>query len=217
MRVEGSVTVGQSAQEVFAYLSDPSHGASWAAGVMEAGIAAGAVLSLGAALQIVGTFLGEWLESSAEVTVFERDQAMGCKSVSGPVPYRVRLALDALPAGIRASGTVEADVRFFRLEEALVGRVAQRQLEHDLATLRDLLETWPPKSTPWRPTLGTRAARSFVSCSQSRQTCHSCGHYGEVNGRLRPMLPTGKNEAFTNRPFWLSDHHGRSLRPGRGA
>jgi carbon monoxide dehydrogenase subunit G len=140
MKVEGSVWVNRSPAEVFAYLSDPRSSARWTAGLIEASTA-GHQLAPGTTLHIVGHLLGERLESLAEVTHYERDRVLCCKSVSGPVPYWVGFTLDRLGAGVEVTQTVEADVRFFRLPEELVRRVAQRQLEHDLATLRDLIET----------------------------------------------------------------------------
>lgn len=144
MKVEGSVWVDRSPGEVFAYLSDPRHGAHWAAGVLEVWTP-GDPLSLGATLHIVGHLLGERLESRATVTGYERDRALSCKSVSGPVPYWIRFALDTLGTGVEVTGTVEADVRFFRLPEEVVRRVTQRRVEHDLCTLRDLIEAHFPR------------------------------------------------------------------------
>lgn len=143
MKVESSVWVDRSPGEVFAYLSDPRSVARWTAGVMEA--MAGDRMATGTTLHVVGHLLGERLESHAEVTHYERDRTLCCKSVSGPVPYWVRLTLDRLGAGVEVTETVEADVRFFRLPEELVRRVARRQLEHDLATLRDLIEAQCPR------------------------------------------------------------------------
>lgn len=140
MKVAGSVIVGRPSGDVFAYLSDPCRGACWVAGVMEARWVPDGALALGTTVQVVGHFLGERLESQAEVVTCEPDRALRCKSVSGPVPYRVEFALDETPGGVQVTERVEADVRFFRLPGALVQRVAQRQLRHDLTTLKDLLE-----------------------------------------------------------------------------
>lgn len=42
---------------------------------------------------------------------------------------------------------------------------------------------------------------------------HSTGYFGEVGGRLYPMLPTGAGEAFSDGPFWLPNNHGRVFGP----
>jgi len=42
---------------------------------------------------------------------------------------------------------------------------------------------------------------------------HSTGYFGEVGGRLYPMQPTGKGEAFSDRPFWRPNNHGRIFGP----
>lgn len=42
---------------------------------------------------------------------------------------------------------------------------------------------------------------------------HSTGYWGEVGGKLYPMLPTGKGEAFSDGPFWLPNNHGRIFGP----
>lgn len=50
---------------------------------------------------------------------------------------------------------------------------------------------------------------------------HSSGYWGEVNGRLYPMLPRGAKEAFSDAPYLIPNNHGRifgpvALAPGQG-
>jgi hypothetical protein len=42
---------------------------------------------------------------------------------------------------------------------------------------------------------------------------HSTGYFGEVGGRLSPMLPTGQGEAFSDAPFCVPNNHGRMFGP----
>jgi len=42
---------------------------------------------------------------------------------------------------------------------------------------------------------------------------HSTGYWGEVGGRLHPMLPTGQGEAFSDNPFFVPNNHGRIFGP----
>ncbi|GAA5512971.1 hypothetical protein Dcar01_01695 [Deinococcus carri] len=42
---------------------------------------------------------------------------------------------------------------------------------------------------------------------------HSTGYWGEVGGKLYPMLPTGEGEAFSDGPFWIPNNHGRIFGP----
>lgn len=42
---------------------------------------------------------------------------------------------------------------------------------------------------------------------------HSTGYWGEVGGKLYPMLPAGKGRAFSDGPFWLPNNHGRIFGP----
>ncbi|WP_034384004.1 hypothetical protein [Deinococcus sp. YIM 77859] len=42
---------------------------------------------------------------------------------------------------------------------------------------------------------------------------HSTGYWGEVGGKLYPMLPSGPGEAFSDGPFWVPNNHGRLFGP----
>lgn len=58
-----------------------------------------------------------------------------------------------------------------------------------------------------------RLLRAMTAAGYGPRSGHSTGYFGEVNGQLYPMLPTGAGEAFSDRPFWLPNNHGRIFGP----
>ena len=59
----------------------------------------------------------------------------------------------------------------------------------------------------------TRLLGAMTAAGYGPKGGHSTGYFGEVSGQLYPMLPSGKGEAFSDRPFWLPNNHGRMFGP----
>lgn len=59
----------------------------------------------------------------------------------------------------------------------------------------------------------TRLLSAMSEAGYSPKGGHSTGYFGEVGGRLFSIQPTGKGEAFSDRPFWLPNNHGRVFGP----
>jgi hypothetical protein len=221
MKVEGSVVVGRAGGEVFTYLCDFDRGAQWAAGVMESRTTSDGLVGLGATVRVVGNFLGERLESNAEVVVYEPGRRLGCKSTSGPVPYLVRLEVDPLPEGVRVTGMIEADAGFFRLAGWLVRRTAQRQLEHDLETMKDILEARelgpgpardePPLRRGDRPGTGGRSPPPPETRKAREGDDHDEGNHQQASGGERTGRVGGRAPSWL---AWRSRAVHSSRRPG---
>jgi uncharacterized membrane protein len=95
----------------------------------------------GATAHLVSKFLGRRVESDAEITEFEPNRRVTMRSTSGPFPFHGSLTLDPVEGGTRVNATFELEPgRFFKLAEPIVTRMAKRQLESDLANLKDLME-----------------------------------------------------------------------------
>jgi hypothetical protein len=58
------------------------------------------------------------------------------------VPVEAKITLESVEGGTRVTMTGEAEVGgFFKLAEPVVGRMAKRQTEANLANLKDILES----------------------------------------------------------------------------
>ena len=140
-KVEHSVWINRSVEEVFAYVVDPKNIAEWAGPVVEARKTSEGPVGLGTTSSRVTQFLGRTMEATYEITEYEPNRLYGDKTTSGPVPTNARISFAPVDGGTKVTiqGEIEA-AGFFKLAEPILARMSSRQVETDLQTLKDLLE-----------------------------------------------------------------------------
>ncbi len=140
-KVEHSVWINRSVEEVFAYVVDPKNYAEWAGPVVESRKTSEGPVGLGTTSSRVTQFLGRTMEATYEITEYEPNRLYGDKTTSGPVPINARISFAPVDGGtkVNVQGEIEAG-GFFKLAEPILARMSSRQLETDLQTLKDLLE-----------------------------------------------------------------------------
>ena len=100
-------------------------------------------LQVGTTYVEVLRFLGRRMEATIKVTEFEPGRRFSIESLGGPIPFRVRHALEAASGGDSTRIHVELEGEpggLFKLAEPVVMRQARRQLEGDFAALKEILE-----------------------------------------------------------------------------
>ncbi len=141
-KIESSVLIDRPIEEVFAYVSDPSNAVQWAGPVAESKITSQGPLGPGTTSSRITQFLGRNFESTYEITEYEPNSLFADKTTSGPVPINSRISFDPVDGGTKVTVTGELEAGgFFKLAEPLVARMARRQVETDVQTLKDLLES----------------------------------------------------------------------------
>jgi uncharacterized protein YndB with AHSA1/START domain len=140
MRADASVVIDRSPEEVFAYATDPTHTSEWQSSALETTVEG--PLQAGASGKEVRKFLGRRIESTMRIEAFEPPRRFALQVTSGPVPFHVEQTIEPEGAGSRVSVTMEGEPGgFFKLADPLVERAVRRELEGNLATLKDILET----------------------------------------------------------------------------
>jgi uncharacterized protein YndB with AHSA1/START domain len=141
-RAEHTVVVERPPDEVFRFLTDLSNVPEWQSGAMEVH-APEESIGVGTTYVEVLRFLGKRMKATIEVTEFEPGRRFSLRTRSGPIPFRVRHTLEPADGGgaTRLHVEVEGDPGgVFKLAESLVMRNAQRQIEGDFATLKQMVE-----------------------------------------------------------------------------
>jgi uncharacterized membrane protein len=141
-RAEHTVVVGRPPHEVFAFLTDLSNVPEWQSGSAEVR-QPDRPLGVGATYVQVLQFLGRRIEATIEVTEFDPGRRFSIRTRTGPIPFEVRHDFESADGGSATRLHVELEGepgRFFKLAEPLVVRNAQRQLEGDFATLKEIVE-----------------------------------------------------------------------------
>ena len=141
MRVEATAEISRPISAVFAFATDVEKLPLWAGPVTEAAKTSDGPIGIGTTSTRVTQLLGRRFESDYEVTDFQRDESYAAKTTSGPVPIVETMSFheDDGATKVLIAGEVDAS-GFFKLAEPLLSRVMKRQVEHDVTTLKDLLE-----------------------------------------------------------------------------
>ncbi len=92
----------------------------------------------------VAKFLGRKMELTAEVTEYEPNKKFSTKT-SAPFPLTITNLFEAAGGGTRLTAIGEAEVGgFFKLGEPIVARIAQKQFQAQIDTLKEILEAQVP-------------------------------------------------------------------------
>ena len=142
MRVEETIEINRSPQEVFNYVSDVRNYPEWMAHALEVLTDTPGAPQQGDKFIVAIKSVGRRFETPYERTSYETDRRYTDRAVGGPVPnQRWHTAFRDVPGGTRLTRAVDAEPDgLLKLLEPLQKRAAERQLRKDLQTLKDVLE-----------------------------------------------------------------------------
>ena len=138
MKLERSVEIARSPDDVYAYLADPSNLPSWQGPVHEVAWSGGPAAA-GDTFREQRTFLGRRVDSRVEVTAADPGREFSVRASPGPVEVTARHFLTRAGEGTLVRVEVEA-TRVPRLVAGVAARNAGKQADEDLARLKRLLE-----------------------------------------------------------------------------
>jgi uncharacterized membrane protein len=140
-RMEASVVIDRPIEEVFAYVMDAASWPEWEEGLLEAEQTCEGPVGTGTAFRGTNQMMGQKIEWTSEITQYETNKQVGHKIISGPMSIQQTLTFEAADGGTRFSLEAEGETGgFFKVAEPLVNRMMKKQLEANLARLKDTLE-----------------------------------------------------------------------------
>ena len=151
MRVEESIVIHRSPEDVFAFLEVRSNDGAWMASVMEsewlepAAAVLDAPIGIGRRGRMVMKLPGRRAEFIDEVTEYQPGRRIAHRTVSGPIPLNTACICEQAGDGCRTT-VVGATERlpgglFGRIAAPLVALVIRRGFKADLARLKKILES----------------------------------------------------------------------------
>jgi uncharacterized membrane protein len=142
MRVEESIEINRTLEEVFNYVSDVGNFPEWTAHTLEVRKEIPGPPQQSDRFILAIKSVGRRFETPYERTSYEPNRRYTDRAVGGPIPnQRWDYTFQEIPGGTRLTRTVEAEAGgLLKLLEPLQKRAAERQLRKDLKTLKDLLE-----------------------------------------------------------------------------
>ena len=143
MKVKQSVVINLPTEEIFAYMSDLENLVDWSSVVIAIRKISPGAMHVGATVRSTIRFLGRWLDMTFEIVEHEPGRYLTIKSVSGVTPCLFCYQFEPDQNGgtkVSQEAVIHLTGGILGLEEPVVTKVVRRQLEHDLLTLKDILE-----------------------------------------------------------------------------
>ena len=139
--VEGTIDIGRSAEDVFAYVGDQTNAPGWQRGLLDVRRTTADPIGVGTRHDAVREFMGRRLTLSNEYTRYEPNAVVAFKW-SGTIPGQASYIIE--PAGMdsaRVTSRIEMRAAgILRLAEPLMAAGLKRDVEGNLRALKSVLE-----------------------------------------------------------------------------
>ena len=140
IKVEKSIIIKKSIEEVFAYSQNKDNYSKWQ-GDGSIQMLEGPDNVVGSRYLDVSKFLGKEMKSTMEITAFKENEKWAAKVIKGPVPHEVTMTYNKLPEGTKLTIAVEGESKgFFKLAEGIVASSIEKDMEESLNRLKSILE-----------------------------------------------------------------------------
>ncbi len=144
IKEERSIIIHRPVGEVFAFVADQTNAPRWQQGLMEVRRTTEGPPGIGTRHVFVRKFLGRRLEAGNEYVEFEPDKKVALKSTSGPMEFRAWYVAEPVGEGTQLTSGIEMwPGGFSSLAEPLIAGSLRREMQGNLAELKDLLERQP--------------------------------------------------------------------------
>jgi uncharacterized protein YndB with AHSA1/START domain len=142
IREEHTVVIERPVEDVFAFTTNPNNESLWQSTSLETEQTSEGEVDVGTTFRNTTKFLGRRIESTYQITENDPPHRQCVRITSGPLPGAACYLYEPADGGsTRFTQNFETEVGgFFKLAEPLVARAIRRQMEADMATLKDLLE-----------------------------------------------------------------------------
>ena len=140
-----STLIERPVKEVFDFVSTPENDFRWHYGTLATSKLAEGIPSKGTVFRSIGHWMGRRNLSTYEVTEYKPDRKYGFKSLSGPFRSQTSYTLElADHRNTKIDIYIEANaVNFVPMDERILEKKMNKQLQENLAVLKNLLEAKP--------------------------------------------------------------------------
>lgn len=142
IRIESSVWIHRSPEEVFAYITNFEDNPNWQSGMIEARFTSDPPLAVDSTYTQVAKFMGRRVDSEFVVVAYEPGRMVKITTTSGSFPITVTRSVEASESGSLVKAIVEGDASgFFKIAEPFMRRMVKRSVDSDYKRLKLLLES----------------------------------------------------------------------------
>jgi uncharacterized membrane protein len=140
IKVENSILIQKSVEEVYAFTNNPENTTKWQGGVVSVKYQ-DEELREGVQFTEVRKFMGRDMETTLEITTLVPNEKYAAKTLDGPVPYEVTVTFESINGSTRMTTRVEGEAGgFFKLAEGMVAKQLEKSIKEDGERLKSILE-----------------------------------------------------------------------------
>ncbi|MET9950060.1 SRPBCC family protein [Streptomyces sp. NPDC006339] len=147
-RISASVDISRRPEEVFAYVTDPSHLPEWQESAVAVRRTGGTPGTSGQRVTVTRHVGRRDIDMNVELTALDPPRSWQVHGVDGPVRPDLRGTIEPLDGGARSRVTLSVDFEGHGVGKALVPLVVRpqvrREMPRDEQTLKDILERGAP-------------------------------------------------------------------------
>ncbi len=114
------VDIGRGADEVFAYVTDPSRFGEWQDGVVEAHIEGDGTQRAGSLCVMTRQIGGKDRTSTSEITEISPPRTWAIRGIDGPIRVNVRVSVDPIGDGTRSRVTIRVEFTGYGIGRLIV-------------------------------------------------------------------------------------------------
>ncbi|WP_418961005.1 SRPBCC family protein [Streptomyces tritici] len=144
-RIEETIDISRSPEEVFTYMMDPAHMPEWQESAVSARKVTAGPLGVGSRISVKRRLGRREMPMTMEVTEFDPPRSWHFHGVDGPVRGDVQGTIAPLEEGRRSRVTLSVDFESHGIGKVLVPMVVKPQVRKEMPRneehLRDLLES----------------------------------------------------------------------------
>ena len=141
VEVEVSEVIKRPAEEIYELISIPENGPKRQSGVLEAEQTSKGPRGVGATKRELRFILGRQTDQTFEVSEYEPIRIIRLKSITGAMPLETSYAFESVEGDTRLTlGGRGETSGFFMFADPLIPRMAERQMEVDVANFKDMQE-----------------------------------------------------------------------------
>jgi hypothetical protein len=141
IEIRKTIDIARGAGGLYEYLLRPANIAEYVGPIRRIDLGDTSVVEAGTRLSVEVNFLGIRFTQGAECTVHQPPERFECRSVGGRFNFAAGFTLCPTTLGTRLDGWGNASApSLFRFAEPALGFFIERQVDHDLARLKEVLE-----------------------------------------------------------------------------
>jgi uncharacterized protein YndB with AHSA1/START domain len=139
-----SVEIARTPEDVFAYVTDPSHLAEWQESVVSTRLEGGGAPAVGSRVAVVRRMGRSERTMTMELAELNSPRSWAVRGIDGPVRGNARGTVEPLDGGARSRVTIELDFEGHGIGKLLVPlvvrRQAQKEMPKNMQNLKERLE-----------------------------------------------------------------------------